>query len=82
MEKYFNGLRSVSMKVFLHVDDGLISVFPDVLFVAQFRRQRLIAEDLRMHPNDQHFLVIRTIKDTDPSAFGKSARRPPEKIVF
>ena len=35
-----------------------------------------------MHPNDQHLLVVRTIKDADPPAFGKAAGRAPEKIMF
>ncbi len=40
------------------------------------------AQNLRMHPDDQHFFVIGTIEDADPPAFGKPARRAPEKIVF
>ena len=39
-------------------------------------------QDLRMNSDYQHFLVIGTIKDSDPPAFGKSARRAPEKIMF
>jgi len=35
-----------------------------------------------MHANDQHFFVIGTIEDADPSAFGKAARCAPEKIMF
>ena len=35
-----------------------------------------------MHTNDQHFLVIGTIEDADPPAFGKVAGRAPEKIMF
>src|SRR5664279_694135 len=35
-----------------------------------------------MHSNDQYFLVVRTIEDTDPSAFGKAAGRTPEKIML
>src|SRR5664279_3919392 len=35
-----------------------------------------------MHSNDQYFLVVRTIEDTDPSAFGKTAGRTPEKIML
>jgi len=35
-----------------------------------------------MNSNDQHLLVIGTIKDADPSAFGKAARGAPEKIVL
>jgi len=35
-----------------------------------------------MHANDEHFLVVGTIEDADPSAFRKAARRAPEKIMF
>ena len=53
-----------------------------VFFVAQLFRKPLAAQNLRMHPNDQHFLVIGTIEDADPPAFGKPARRAPEKIML
>jgi hypothetical protein len=70
------------MKVLLQVHDGAIPLLPDVLLVAQFFGQPLAAENLRMHSNDQHFLVIRAVEDADPSAFGKAARGAPEKIVI
>ena len=35
-----------------------------------------------MHANDQHLLIVRTIEDANPPAFGKPARRAPEKIMF
>jgi len=35
-----------------------------------------------MHSNDKHFLIIGTIEDADPTAFGKAERRTPEKIMF
>ena len=35
-----------------------------------------------MHPNHQHFLVIRAVEDADPAALGKAARRAPEEIVI
>ena len=35
-----------------------------------------------MHPDDEHLLVVRTIEDADPPAFGKPARRAPKKIVL
>src|ERR1700733_7759946 len=35
-----------------------------------------------MDPNNQHFLVIGTVEDSDPAAFGKATRSPPEKIMF
>ena len=66
----------------LQVHDGTISFFPDGFLVAQLFRKTLDAENLRMHPNDQYFLVIGTIEYADPSAFGKPARRAPEKIMF
>jgi len=37
---------------------------------------------LRMHPDDQHFLVIGTIEDADPPAFRQMTGRAPEKIMF
>jgi phosphopantetheinyl transferase (holo-ACP synthase) len=39
-------------------------------------------ENLRMHPDDQHLLIIGTIEDADPPAFGQTARRAPKKIMF
>ena len=35
-----------------------------------------------MHANDQHFLIIRTIEDANPAAFGKAAGAAPEKIML
>ncbi len=58
------------------------ALLPDGFLVAQLFRKPLAAENLRMQANDQHFLVIATIKDADPSAFGKPASRAPEKIMF
>ena len=55
---------------------------PDGFLVAQLFGKPLAAENFRMHPNHQHFLVIGTIEDADPPAFRKHARRSPEKIVF
>jgi hypothetical protein len=34
-----------------------------------------------MYPNDQYFLVIGAIEYPDLPAFGKPARRSPEKIM-
>jgi hypothetical protein len=35
-----------------------------------------------MHTNDQHFLVVGTIEDADPSAFRQAAGGAPKKIMF
>ena len=54
-------------------DDGTISLLPDCVLVEQLVRQPLGAQDLRMHPNDQHFLVIGPIEDADAAAFGQTS---------
>ena len=53
-----------------------------VFLVAQLFGKPLAAENLRMHPNDQHFLIVGTVEDADPPAFRQTARGAPEKIVF
>ena len=35
-----------------------------------------------MHADDQHLLVIGTVEDADPAAFGKAASGAPKKIMF
>ena len=34
-----------------------------------------------MHANDEHLLVVGTIEDADPPAFGQTSGRAPEKIM-
>src|ERR1019366_7203716 len=82
VEEYFDGPRSVAIKVALQVHDGAIPLIPDGCLVAQLFRKPLAAENLRMHPNDQHFLVIGPVEYADPPAFRQTARRAPEKIVL
>ena len=82
MQKDLHDPRAVAMKVLLHVHDGAIPLLPDVLLVAQLLGKPLAAENLRMHSNDQHFLVIGTVEDADPAALGKAACRAPEKIML
>src|SRR5580658_9054740 len=82
MEEYFNGPRSVAIEVALQVHNGAIALVPDGLLVAQLFGKSFAAENLRMHSNDEHFLVVGTIEDADLPAFGKPERRAPEKIMF
>ena len=35
-----------------------------------------------MYSNDENLLIVGAIEDGDPPAFGKPARRAPEKIMF
>jgi hypothetical protein len=82
MQKDLDDLRAITMKVLLQVRDGFIPLLPNVLPVAQLRGKSLAAENLRMHSDDQHFLVIGTVEDADAAALRKPARRAPEKVMF
>src|ERR1035438_7630039 len=67
MEEELKDPGAVTVKMFLQVHDGAIALPPEVFFVLQSFRQSLTAEDLRMHANYQHFLVVGTIENTDLS---------------
>ena len=45
-------------------------------------REPFAAENLGMHADDQHLLVIGSVEDADPPAFRQIARGAPEKIVL
>jgi hypothetical protein len=78
----FDDPGAVSVEMFFQVHNGTIPVLPSVPLVAQLLRKPLVAKNLWMHTNDQYVLVIRAIEDAYAPAFGKAARRPPEKIMF
>ena len=79
----------IDKTAFARFDTNIYSVSPDYVertltLVADDRTVRLLdgAENLRMHPDDQHFLVIGAIEDADPPAFRQMTGRAPEKIMF
>src|SRR5208282_1177011 len=82
MKKNLDGPCPIAIEMALQVDDGAIPLLPDVLLVEQFRRKTLVAQELGMHTGHQHFLVIRTIEDTDPATLGELRGRTPEKIML
>ena len=45
-------------------------------------REPFAAENLGMHADDQHFLVVGPVEDADPPALRQVARGAPEKIVL
>ena len=58
-----------------------IALLPDLL------RQALVgdvlrAEQLGMHADDEHFLVVRAIEDADVTPAREHARGAPQKIVI
>ena len=82
VKEYLEGSRSIAIEVALQVHHRAIALLPDVLLVTQLLRKSLVAQKLWMYPNNQHFLVIRTIEDADLPALGEAPRRTPEKIMF
>src|ERR1700722_6897577 len=82
MEEDFEGPGSVAIEMALQIHDGGVTLVPDGFVVAQFLRKPLSAKQLRMHPNDQHLLVIGAIEDADLPANGKTLGRTPEEIVL
>src|ERR1017187_74229 len=82
VEEYLDGLGAIAMKMLFQINDGVKSLLPDVLLVAQLLGESLAAENVRMHANDQHLFVIRTVEDSDAAAFRKLAYCAPQEIVL
>src|SRR5665647_2883348 len=64
------------------IHDGTIPTLPDCLCIQQLLWKLLAAENLRMHLDDEHFLVVGTIEDADSPAFRQSPSRAPKKIML
>jgi hypothetical protein len=75
----FDNSRAVSVEMILQVHDGTVALLPNRLLVAQVLREALAAENLRMHADDEHLLIVGAIEYSDPSTLGKPARGAPEK---
>src|ERR1035438_2663807 len=58
MQEEFDDARVIAVKVALQVDDRTIAVVPNRFAVISFARQALAAQNLGMHAQDQHFLVV------------------------
>src|ERR1019366_799626 len=82
MKEELDDLCAVAVQVFLQVQDGTITRFPDCLFSKKLGRDLLAMQNFRMDPGDQHFFVVGAVEDADPSAGRKTTRRTPEKIMF
>ena len=70
------------MQVRFHVDNRLVALLPDCVNIQLFHRQLLGQQNFRMYAHDQHFFIIRTIEDSDSSAFGQALIGPPQKVVI
>src|SRR5664279_4471110 len=63
------------------VDDGTVPVMPDFLRMLGLSRHAFPAQDLRMDPRYQHFLVVGAVENADPSALRQGASGAPKKVV-
>ena len=63
----------LTVEVFLQIHDRTIPVVPDLLVVMRGVRDRFAAQNLGMHADDQHFLVIGSVENADPPAFRQIA---------
>src|SRR5450631_2270426 len=82
MKKELDDSCAVTIKMVLQVHYRMISLLPDSFLVEQLVRQPLAEQDLWMHTNDQHLLIIGTVKDANPTAFWQTLGGTPQKIVI
>ena len=68
MQEELDDAGSVAVEVFLQIHDRTIPVVPDRLVVARRAGNPFAAENLAVHADDQHLLVVRPIEDADPPA--------------
>ena len=73
---------SVAVEMALQIRDRPIPLVPDRLVVVRRVREPFAAEDLGMHADDQHLLVVGPVEDADPPALRQITGRAPEKIVL
>src|SRR5665647_3124251 len=82
MKKELDDSCAVTIKMVLQVHDRTIPLLPDSFLVEQLVRQPLAAQNLRMYTNNQHLLIIGSVKDADPAAFRQTLGGAPQKIVI
>ncbi len=70
VEEELHDAGPIGVEVFLQIQDGTIAVVPDRLVAVRRIRQPFVAENFRMDTHDQYFLVIGSVEDADPPAFG------------
>src|ERR1700756_3823625 len=73
-------MDAVVDQVALPVVDLPVPAVPDVAFHCP-RGPPLPAEQVLMHPDDEHLLVVGPVEDADPAPPGQRALVTPEKVV-
>src|SRR6516165_4651321 len=62
--------------------DRVKSALPNSVLVERSICNALAAENLWVHADDQHLLVIASVENADPSPFRQVTGGPPEKIML
>src|SRR4030095_15895454 len=76
VQEEFSDGDAVPSQVLLEIPDLRESLLPDAV-VNQFRREPLLLQDLRVHADDQRFLVVAAVEDADAAALGQALRAAP-----
>src|SRR5487761_2009740 len=82
MQEELDDARAVLVQVLLQVDDGTVSLRPNGLAARRGIRQAFAAQDLWVDPDDQDFLVVRTVENPDPAALRQVPSRAPQEIML
>ena len=82
MEEELDDAGAVDVQVSLEVHDRAIPVMPEFLVVMGCVQEPFAAKNVAMHSDDQYFLVIGSVKNANPPAFGQIASGAPKKVVF
>jgi hypothetical protein len=72
--------HAVPAQVTLEPADVRVAILEDLLRL-RLDGQPLALEELGMHADHQHLLVVRAVEDADAAALGEALRAAPEKVV-
>src|SRR6202011_1326584 len=78
----FDNPSAVAVQVSFQTHNGPKSALPDGLLVERSTPNSLAAENLGVHADDQHLLVIGSVEYADPSPFRQVTGGPPQKIML
>src|SRR5271170_1907520 len=66
----------------LKICDRAIALMPERLVVGWGVHERFCAQQLGVHADDEHLLVVGSVEDADPPAFRQIPRGAPEKVML
>ena len=77
MKEEFDDAGAVGVEMPFQIRDRPIAIVPKVFVVMRRVGSPSLEENVAMHADDQHLLVIGSIEDADPSALRQIAGRAP-----